>query len=123
MSVPRSELFTAALNASTRHVVNLALGEFMKNRVSLMDSQIVLFWINTSKLQLKQWVRNRIVEIHRLTKPENWYYIDSKNNIADLGTKKGSKFSGVLDNIVWVKEHKWGLKVKYHNSIFGHLIN
>ena len=121
MSVPRSELFAAALNASTGHVVNLALGEFIKNSVSLTDSQIVLFWINNFKLQLKQWVRNRIVEIHRLTKPENWYYIDSKNNIADLGTKKGSKLSDVLDNSVWVNGHKWGLKV-IRNSLFGHLI-
>ena len=67
----------------------------------------MLFWINNFKLQLKQWVRNQIVEIHRLPKPGNWYYIDSKNNIADLGTKEGNKLSDVLDNSVWVNGHKW----------------
>ena len=107
LSVPRAELFAAVLNASTGHVVNSALGEFIKNRLSLTDSQIVLFWINNFKLELKQWVRSRIVEIHRLTKPENWYYIDSKNNIADLGPRKGNKISDVLDNSVWVNGHKW----------------
>ena len=104
-NVPRAELFAAVLSASTGHVVNSAKNS-LKNRLSLTDSQIVLFWINNFKLELKQWVRSRIVEIHRLTKPENWYYIDSKNNIAYLGTRKGNKISDVLVS-VWVN----GLKV------------
>ena len=47
------------------------------------------------------------MKIHRLTKPNNWYYIDSKNNIFDLGTKKGNKLSDVLDDSVWVNGHEW----------------
>ena len=58
-------------------------------------------------MQLKQWLRNRIIEIHRLTKRENWYYINSKNNIADLGTKRRVKLSDVLDNSIWVNGHDW----------------
>ena len=47
------------------------------------------------------------MKIHRLTKPKNWYYIDSKNNIFDLGTKKGNKLSDVLDDSVWANGHEW----------------
>ena len=108
MSISRAELFAAVLNASAGHVVSLAFEEFVKHRVSLSDSQIVLFWINNLKLQLKQWVRSRIAESHRLTKPKNWYYIDSKNNISDLGTKKGNKLSDVLDDSVWVNGTRMG---------------
>ena len=107
MSIPRGELYAAVLNASTGHVVKSALGDYITNRLSLTDSQIVLYWINNSKLQLKQWLRNRIIEIHRLTKRENWYYINSKNNIADLGTKRRAKLSDVLDNSIWVNGHDW----------------
>ena len=39
---------------------------------------------------------------------ENWYYINSKNNIADLGTKRRAKLSDVLDNSIWVNGHDWG---------------
>ena len=58
-------------------------------------------------MQLKQWLRNRIIEIRWLTKRENWYYINSKNNIADLGTKRRAKLSDVLDNSIWVNGHDW----------------
>ena len=107
MSIPRAELYAAVLNASTGHVVKASLGDFIKNRISLTDSQIVLYWINNSKLQLKQWVRNRIIEINRLTDRENWYYIESKNNITDLGTKKGAKLSDVSVDSVWVNGPNW----------------
>ena len=42
-----------------------------------------------------------------MTKRENWYYINSKNNIADLGTKRRTKLSDVLDNSIWVNGHGW----------------
>ena len=107
MSISRAELYSAVLNTSTGHVVKSALGDYIKSRLSLTDSQIVLYWINNSKFQLKQWLRNRIIEIHRLTKRENWYNINSKNNIADLGTKTRAKFSDISDNSIWANGHGW----------------
>ena len=61
MRLHRAELFAAVFNASTSHVVNLALDKYIKNRVSLTDSQIVLYWINNPQLQLKRWIRNRLL--------------------------------------------------------------
>ena len=103
MSVPRAELFAAVLNASTSHVVNLALDKYVKNRVSLTDSQNVLYWINNPQLQLKQWVRNRVIEINRLTQKQNWFYVESRNMTADVGTRRGVKLSDILKNSTWVK--------------------
>ena len=68
---------------------------------------MVLYWINNSKLQLKQWVRNRIIEINWLTDRGTWYYIERKNNITDLGTKKGAKLSDVSVDSVWVNGPSW----------------
>ena len=115
MSIPRAELFAAGLNASTSHVVNLALDKYVKNRVSLTDSQIVLYWINNPQLQLKQWVRNRVIEINCLTQKENWFYVESRNMTADVGTRRGVKLSDILENSTWVKGENWA---KYDRAQF-----
>ena len=89
MGPPRAELFAAELNATTGHSVYLALGKFITKRVHLTDSQITLFWICNPKLRLKKWVRNRVIEINRLTDSKIWYYVEGKNMTADLGTRRG----------------------------------
>ena len=91
MTLPRAELFASLLNATTGHIAYLSLKKLIKNRVHLTDSQITLFWINNSKSQMKQWVRNRVIEINRLTNRENWYYVSSEN-MTDIGTRKGKNW-------------------------------
>ena len=85
--MPRAELLAAVLNASTGHVVKLSVGKYFKKCIKLTYSQIVLHWISNSKLTMKQWVRNRIIEINRLTAPDDWRYVKSSDMIADLGTR------------------------------------
>ena len=41
-NIPRAELFAAVLNAITGHIVYLSLEKYVKNRISLTGSQIVL---------------------------------------------------------------------------------
>ena len=107
MTLPRAELFAATLNATTGHIVKLALQDMIKDRVCLIDSQVALFWIMSTHSQLKQWVRNRVIEITRLTNKKCWYYIDSKNNMADVATRRGAKFSDIGEDSVWVSGHDW----------------
>ena len=87
-TLPRSELLAACLNATTGHVVKLSFGPYHKKCIKLTDSQVVLHWINNTNGALKQWVRNRVIEINRLSEKRLWRYVQSKNMIADLGTKK-----------------------------------
>ena len=47
---------------------------------------------------MKQWVRNRLIEINRLTNRENWYYVRSENMTADIGTRKGETLEDVSEN-------------------------
>ena len=115
MSIPRSELFAAVLNATTDHIVNLALGKFIVQRTSLTDSQIALYWISNSQLQLKQWTRNRVIEINRLTSQKGWFYIETKDMTADIGTRKGAEITDVLENSRWVNGEKWA---KYDKAQF-----
>ena len=66
MTLPRAELLAASLNATTGHIVKLSLGELHKDSIKITDSQITLNWISNTKNPLKQWVRNKVVEINRL---------------------------------------------------------
>ena len=72
MSQPRAELFAAVLNAHTGEVVKRSLGKYHQSSTKLTDSQIALHWISNSDKPLKQWVRNRVIEIRRFTIPEEW---------------------------------------------------
>ena len=112
MSLPRAELFAATLNATTGHIVKLALGDRIVDRTSFTDNQISLFWISGSYAKLKQWVRSRVVEVNRLTDKKDWRYIDTKDNTADLGTRRGAKVSDILDDSTWVKGPVWASRDK-----------
>ena len=106
-SMPRAELMAAVLCATTGHVVQRALGKFITHRVHLTDSQVVLYWLSNPNLPLKKWVRNRVIEINRLTDVNNWFYVDSKNNTADIGTRKGATISDVENDSRWVNGESW----------------
>ena len=95
------------LNTTTAHVVNLSLTKYIKSRISLTGSHIALFWINKTQSQINQWVRNRVIEINRLTKKENWFYIDNSNMTADIGTRKEAKVADVLENSTWLNGDNW----------------
>ena len=107
MTTPRAELFAAFLNATIGHVVYTALKNYVKARCHLTDSQITLFWINNTKSQIKQWVRNRVIEINRLTSRENSFYIETANMTADLGTRKGVNIEDISENSLWHNGQNW----------------
>ena len=107
LSIPRAELEAALLNATTGHVVKLSLGSLLKRSWKLSDSQVALHWINCIRYGLKMWVRNRVVEIRRLTELSMWYYVQSQDNIADLGTRKGAQIADVGPESKWINGFPW----------------
>ena len=106
-SIPRGELIAMVLNASTGHVVRTSLKDFLKSSVHVTDSQVALMWINSTKTVLKPFVRHRVGEAKRLTVLEKWYYTESENNIADLGTRRGVKVEQVGPDSEWINGKPW----------------
>ena len=78
------------LNTHAAEVVRRAHGKHHLHGVKLIDSQIVLHCISNEERQLRQWVRNRVIEVKIFTEIKDCYYIDTKNMIADIATRKGS---------------------------------
>ena len=79
----------------------------MKARTHFTDSQVVLCWVSNDRLRLKQWARDRVIEVRRLTDVSQWCYIESKNNMADIGTRRGATIEDVLDDSPWICGHDW----------------
>lgn len=51
-------------------------------------------------------MRNRVVEIRKLTSPSDWHHYPSTDNLADL-VSKGVKVSKLIDEPSWLLEPKW----------------
>ena len=106
-SMPRAELAAAVLNARIGFVVQRSFGKYFKDCVKLTDGQICLNWIHNTKKKLKLYPRNRVIEVNRLAPKEKWFYINTKNMIADLGTRKGAKISDVGPDSEWMNGYAW----------------
>ena len=94
-SLPRAELLAALLNANVGHIVQTSFGNFSSQSLKITDSQILLHWIHSTKSRLKLFVRNRVIEINRLSNVDRWRYVQSSENISDLGTRKGASIDDI----------------------------
>ena len=107
ISQPRAELTAALLNAHTGEVVKRSFATKHIGHIKLSDSQIVLCWLRNEEKPLKQWVRNRIIEIKRFTQLNDWFYVESSKMIADIGTRRGCKVKDVGPNSEWINGFHW----------------
>ena len=107
MTQPRGELYAALVNSHAGEVVRRALGNIHQHALKFTDSQIVLYWICKNDQLLKEWVRNRIIEIHRFTELSQWFYVRSADMVADIGTRRCSSISVVAPDSVWMQGYAW----------------
>ena len=52
-------------------------------------------------------MRNRVIETRRFTIPEQWKCVQSKDMIADLGTRKVFKTEQVDQESIWKNSFEW----------------
>eukprot|EP00794_Sanderia_malayensis_P020954 gene20954-biopygen15460 len=107
LSLPRAELYAALMSTHTGEIVRRSFKHLVKSSKKFTDSQITLHWISNDEKPLKQWVRNRVLEIRRYTSTDQWCYIQSKNMIADLGTRRGVTIEMVNQSSTWVNGFDW----------------
>ena len=107
LSLPRAELLAALINTHTGEVVRRSFGSLHKSSIKFTDSQIALHWISNDEKPLKLWVRNRVVEINRFQTKKDWFYIQTNNMIADLGTRSGATIADVSKDSKWINGMNW----------------
>lgn len=107
LTIPRADIAAALINATTGFVVQRSLKDMYKGGVKVTDSQVALNWINCGRDVLKLWVRNRVIGILRLCPQADWLYVRSKDNIADLGSRKGAKIVDIGPDSPWINGFEW----------------
>ena len=100
-TTPRGELLAAELNAATGFTVKRALGDRHTRAWKFSDSMVALHWIHCEKNVLDTFVRNRHISINRLCNKEDWRYTDTKEMVADIGTRKGAGIPDIDENSRW----------------------
>ena len=64
----------------------------------ITDAKVPLLWLKNKELRTQPYVQTRVHSICKQFKPDEMYYIKSKLNPADLGTKF-DKFHRVYEDI------------------------
>ena len=89
-TIPKAELKGIVLGATLGHTIKQSLGDKCKDIIYVTDSSICLFQLNQDSRPMETLVRNAVVEVRRLSNPEQWFHVESANNVADLATRTAS---------------------------------
>ena len=107
MTIPRLELLAALILARLVSAVQEALTQLIhiEEVFCWTDSITVFYWIQSDK-EFKQFVQNRIDEIHKLTDVKSWCHCPGIENLADVGSR-GCLASELVCNRLWWKGSIW----------------
>ena len=85
-AVPRLELMGSVLLSKLVVSVKFAVEKMLKvtKVVFYSDSQIVLWWLKLIQKDWNLWVENRAQIVRKNVTPENWFYVPTDRNPADL---------------------------------------
>ena len=100
VTIPRLDL-TAALVASKISCILLKELEYDQVKETYWtDSKTVLEYINNDARRFHVFVGNRVQEIRDKTSPDQWHYIGTKENPADVASR-GSSVQELINNSLW----------------------
>ena len=106
VSLPRLELLGSLLAARLHKFVFQALKLSAETPYQCWtDSMVVLGWIRGDPSRWKQFVRNRVTEIHSMTDPALWAHCPGQDNPADLITR-GMHAEALTDSF-WFSGPDW----------------
>ena len=110
LSIPRLELITARILAQLVNTIQSALSSQMKlDGVRYwLDSKTALCWIRNHG-EWKQFVKHRVNEILQLTNKNEWAYVSTHENPADIRSR-GVLASQLKDNQLWWNGPTWLLE-------------
>ena len=104
-TLPRLELMAAVVGARITRFIMTSLKLESTSTYIWTDSQIVLYWIHSSK-KLPPFIAHRIREIHQLIPTAIWKYCPTNSNPADLPTR-GLSFDQLASSQLWRQGPQW----------------
>ncbi|XP_070549159.1 uncharacterized protein [Ptychodera flava] len=114
VTIPRLELTAATLAVRMVAIVQRELDFKIDKTLYWTDSTAVLKYIMNDKARYHTFVANRVQIIREASVPEQWHYVDTKVNPADLASR-GVKTTRELNDsdwlcgpdFLWQKEDEW----------------
>ena len=104
-TIPRLELLAALLTAHLVAYVTKALDTQPAKSICWSDSQVALGWINGPTEKWKQYVANRVQNIHEVCPETEWRFVGGVDNPADVVSRGASivpvfiTISGYMDRL------------------------
>ena len=94
MTIPRLELTAATTSIKVSNLLKQELDIVPSQEHYWTDSQVVLGYIHNKTRQFHTFVANRIESIHNSSDVNQWHYVKSEHNPADVASRgiHGSKF-------------------------------
>lgn len=90
LTIPRLEIQAAVTGSQLANTIEKELEIVINKRIFWVDSTLVLGWINTRE-KLGAFIGSRVSKILNCTKREEWSWIPTDINTADLATKTTNK--------------------------------
>lgn len=131
VSLPRLELCAAVLLARLQEKVINSINTPETKTFLWTDSTITLSWIKSSSRKWTTFVANRVGEVQRLTRVEDWRHVDTKSNPADMVSRGVSPFELVQSSLWWegpdwlkLEEDNWPKSiVQFHTTLPEQIAN
>ena len=98
-SIPRLELCAAVEAAQSAYRISQELSNKPHETLFYTDSKVVLGYIRNETRRFSQYVSRRIEMIHNITSFDQWHYIHTKANPADLATRPTDAIT--LSKSIW----------------------
>ena len=111
MTTLRLELMAAILGLNLTTSIVRALNIPIADAHFWSDDMDVLYWIRGRGRHFRPFVANRIGEIQHQSSPEQWHYVESKENPADLHSR-GLSARSLMENQLWWNGPQFLLKVE-----------
>lgn len=99
-TIPRLELCAAVLAVEVYRAIHEHLELNFEEVRFFTDSKVVLGYIKNRSRRFYTYVSNRVAKILHLSKPEQWFYVNSSNNPADSATRPSQV--GNLTDSTWI---------------------
>lgn len=100
-TIPRLELCAAVLSTEIAQYISEQLDIDLSKFWFYSDSKVVLGYISNQSRRFYTYVSNRVARIRQITSPEQWKYVSTNNNPADVATR--TIHVSDLKNSMWLK--------------------
>ncbi|KAI4894290.1 hypothetical protein NFI96_004725 [Prochilodus magdalenae] len=104
-TVPRLELGAAVLAVEIAELVSGELDVKLDDMRFYTDSKVVLGYIHNVARRFYVYVSNRVERIRKFSTPEQWHYVPTSQNPADVATR--SVPAALLSNTNWLTGPKF----------------